>query len=51
MLAVYLSLALGMLSTWCMFLVEEHNVTKVFKIARVVVPVVSVGIMALGCFV
>jgi hypothetical protein len=49
MLGVYISLALGMVSTWWMFLVQEHNVPKVFRIARVVVPVLSLGVMALAC--
>jgi hypothetical protein len=49
MLGVYVCLALGMISTWWMFLVKEHNVEKVFKIARVTVPVVSVIVMALAC--
>lgn len=51
MLAVYVSLALGMLSTWWMFLVKEHNIPKVFKIARVLVPTLSVITMALGVLV
>ena len=38
MLGVYVSLALGMVSTWWMFLVKEENMDKVFRIARVVVP-------------
>lgn len=49
MLAVYISLLLGMISTWWMFLVEEHNIPKVFRIARVAVPVLSLVVMALGC--
>lgn len=49
MLGVYVCLALGMISTWWMFLVKEHNVEKVFKIARVAVPVLSVIVMALAC--
>lgn len=49
MLGVYVSLALGMLSTWCMFLVKEHNVPKVFRLARVFVPVLSAVTMALAC--
>lgn len=49
MLAVYISLLLGMISTWWMFLVKEHNIPKVFRIARVTVPVLSLIVMALGC--
>lgn len=49
MLGVYISLMLGMVSTWWMFLVQEHNVPKVFRIARVAVPVLSCGVMALAC--
>lgn len=49
MLAVYISLLLGMISTWWMFLVEEHNVAKVFRIARIAVPTLSCIVMALGC--
>ena len=49
MLAVYIALLLGMISTWWMFIVEEHNVPKVFRIARVAVPTLSVITMALGC--
>lgn len=49
MMGVYLCLALGMVSTWWMFLVQEGNVEKVFRIARVAVPVLSVVVMALAC--
>lgn len=49
MLGVYVSLALGMLSTWWMFLVKEENVPVVFRVARVVVPVLSAITMALAC--
>jgi hypothetical protein len=49
MLGVYISLGLGMLSTWCMFLVEEHKMDRVFKIARVVVPVLTAVVMAVAC--
>ena len=49
MLAVYLSLALGMISTWCMFLVKEENMDVVFRVARIVVPVLTVAVMAFGC--
>lgn len=49
MLGVYVSLALGMLSTWVMFLVEEENVPKVFRAARIGVPFLSAVTMALAC--
>ncbi|HET7541010.1 MAG TPA: hypothetical protein VFK05_14100 [Polyangiaceae bacterium] len=49
MLGVYVSLALGMLSTWWMFLVEEHNVDKVFRVARIAVPALTVLVMAAAC--
>jgi len=51
MLGVYVSLALGMLSTWWMYLVEERNQGKVFVIARIVVPVLNVMVMAAACVV
>jgi hypothetical protein len=51
MLGVYVSLALGMLSTWWMFLVEEHNQDKVFIVARIAVPVLTVIVMAAACLV
>jgi hypothetical protein len=38
-----------MLSTWWMFLVEEHNMGRVFKIARIVVPVLTAIVMAVAC--
>jgi hypothetical protein len=46
MLGVYLSLSLGMISTWWMFLVKEEHVEKVFRIARVVVPILTAVVMA-----
>lgn len=49
MLGVYISLMLGMISTWFMFVVEQERVEKVFKIARVVVPVLNVAVMTLAC--
>jgi hypothetical protein len=49
MLAVYISLALGMISTWWMFLVKEENMDVVFRIARILVPVLTVMVMAFGC--
>lgn len=51
MLGVYVSLMLGMLSTWAMFLVKEQNMDRVFVIARIAVPVLTVGVMLLACFV
>jgi hypothetical protein len=50
MMGVYLSLALGMLSTWAMFLVKEEKMDKVFRIARSVVPVLTAIVMALAVF-
>lgn len=50
MLGVYLSLLLGMISTWFMFLVHHDNVERVFKISRVVVPCLSVAVMAIAIF-
>ena len=49
MLGVYVSLALGMLSTWWMFLVKEENMDTVFRIARIAVPVLTAVVMALAC--
>jgi len=51
MLGVYVSLALGMLSTWWMFLVEERNMDKVFVVARIAVPILTVMVMAAACLV
>ncbi|RYZ09733.1 MAG: hypothetical protein EOO73_02290 [Myxococcales bacterium] len=48
MLGVYASLLLGMLSTWAMFLVDEDKMTRVFRIARTVVPIATVVVMALA---
>jgi hypothetical protein len=49
MLGVYVSLSLGMLSTWWMFLVKEQNMDRVFTIARVFVPVLTAAVMAIAC--
>ena len=49
MLGVYVSLALGMISTWWMFLVKDHNQDKVFVVARIIVPVLTVFVMAAAC--
>jgi hypothetical protein len=49
MLGVYISLLLGMLSTWAMFVVPQKRVDQVFRVARVVVPVASVVVMVLAC--
>ncbi|HVR18392.1 MAG TPA: hypothetical protein VMS65_01805 [Polyangiaceae bacterium] len=51
MLGVYTSLLLGMLSTWVMFLVKEESMDRVFRIARVVVPVLTVVVMGLAVYV
>ena len=51
MLGVYGSLLLGMLSTWFMFLVDEDKMDLVFRIARVLVPIATVAIMALGVWI
>jgi hypothetical protein len=51
MLGVYTSLAIGMISTWCMFLVKSENTMVVFRVSRIVVPIVTAIVMALGCFV
>jgi hypothetical protein len=50
MLGVYLSLAIGMLSTWCMFLVKPERTMVVFRVSRIVVPIVTAIVMALGAF-
>lgn len=49
MLGVYVSLALGMISTWWMFLVKEERVPTVFRVARIAVPTLSAMTMALAC--
>lgn len=49
MLGVYITLLLGMLSTWWMFLVKRENMDAVFRIARVVVPALSAVVMAAAC--
>jgi hypothetical protein len=51
MLGVYISLALGMISTWWMFLVHEENMMVVFRVARWLVPVLTALVMALAVFV
>jgi hypothetical protein len=51
MLGVYVSLMLGMLSTWWMFLVEQERMVKVFVLARIAVPVLTVFVMAAACLV
>jgi hypothetical protein len=48
MMGVYICLALGMISTWWMFIVKEHNVERVFRIARIGVPVASAVVMMLA---
>ncbi len=49
MLGVYGSLAIGMLSTWAMFVVKERHIDLVFRVSRIVVPIVTVVVMTLGC--
>jgi hypothetical protein len=49
MLGVYICLMLGMISTWFMFVVKEQHIERVFRIARVAVPVASVAVMSLAC--
>jgi hypothetical protein len=51
MIGVYISLLLGMLSTWCFFLVQEHHRDKVFIWARRIVPPVTVALMVYVCVV
>jgi hypothetical protein len=51
MLGVYVSLLLGMISTWCMFLVKEKHVDQVFRISRIAVPLLVVLTMTLACLV
>lgn len=51
MLGVYASLILGMLSTWAMFLVKEENMGVVFRVARIVVPLLTVVVMGLAVYV
>ena len=50
MLGVYVSLALGMISTWWMFIVQEENIDKVFRTARIAVPVLTVLVMTAAAF-
>ncbi|MBK8217925.1 MAG: hypothetical protein IPK71_29720 [Myxococcales bacterium] len=45
MVGVYLSLLMNMISTWFFFVVDEENHDKVFKIARVLVPVLTLILM------
>lgn len=49
MLGVYISLALGMISTWWMFLVKEQNMPFVFRVARIAVPSAAALVMLLAC--
>jgi len=49
MLGVYISLLLGMISTWWMFIVKEQHVRRVFHVARTLVPLLTVLVMALAC--
>lgn len=50
MSGVYISLALGMISTWWMFLVKEDNMAIVFRVARWLVPMLTVVVMGLACW-
>jgi hypothetical protein len=49
MMGVYLCLLLGMISTWWMFLVKEENIPIVFRVGRVVVPVLNLIVMVVAC--
>jgi hypothetical protein len=49
MIGVYLSLCLGMFSTWVFFVINEEHWDRVFKLARAIVPPVTVVIMVLAC--
>jgi hypothetical protein len=48
MVAVYVSLTLNMLSTWFFFLFDEKHHDLVFRIARALVPPLTVAVMAAG---
>ncbi|MCL2723065.1 MAG: hypothetical protein FWD69_01385 [Polyangiaceae bacterium] len=49
MMGVYLSLLFGMISTWWMFLVKEEHVPIVFRVSRILVPVLSLVAMVAAC--
>jgi hypothetical protein len=51
MIGVYLSLLMNMISTWFFFVVDEEHHDKVFRIARVVVPILTTMLMAAMCVV
>ena len=51
MLGVYVSLLLGMVSTWWMFLIDEKHMHRLFVIARTAVPVLTAGVMAAACLI
>jgi len=51
MIGVYLSLLMNMISTWFFFLVSEENHDKVFKTARVLVPILTTILMVVVCVV
>jgi hypothetical protein len=51
MLGVYASLTIGMLSTWTTFLVKEDQMDSVFRVARVLVPLTTVVVMALAVWI
>lgn len=50
MIGVYVSLLLGMISTWAFFLIEEERWDRAFRIARVLVPVLTAGVMTTAIF-
>jgi hypothetical protein len=49
MIGVYLSLLLGMFSTWFFFLVHEEKMESVFIWARRIIPPITVAIMVTAC--
>jgi hypothetical protein len=49
MVAVYVALFLGMISTWFFFVVDERHWDRVFRIARATVPPVTVAIIVAAC--
>jgi hypothetical protein len=48
MVAVYVSLLLNMLSTWFFFLFDEKHHNLVFRVARTLIPIMTVAVMAAG---
>ncbi len=49
MMGVYLSLLIGMVSTWAFFLVDEHHRDAIYLWARRVVPPVTFIVMVIAC--